>query len=199
MPGKSGKSTSEIARNYGVSLNEFAEEVIALLQRADANAPAARVAARRREVCAAVSAAMNFALDATTLTTEERAGLDPMLREVLLPFWNKHCAPDESAAEYITGRTGFYLSSRVAGSQVKTAVSIVTLLVDSMELAGERKSELIQALAPAFAHRMVADVYRLNEVRARFGVQLSVLAMLSTVLEVSLSYDSIMRILRIGG
>jgi len=46
---------------------------------------------------------------------------------------------------------------------------------------------------------MVADVYRLNEVRARFGVQLSVLAMLSTVLEVSLSYDSIMRILRISG
>ena len=194
-----GKSATQLAREYGVSLNEFADEVMKLLARVESDPSATRVASRRREVCAAVSAAMSFALDASTLTPEERAQLEPLLREVLVPFWNQHCAAGESAADYIVERSAFYLTQRVPGSQVKTAVSIVTLLVDSMELAGERKSELIQALAPAFAHRMVADVYRLNEVRARFGVQLSVLAMLSTVLEVSLSYDSIMRILRVSG
>jgi hypothetical protein len=196
MPGKSGISASELARNYGVSLNEFADEVIALLARLESDLPAARFAARRREVCAAVSAAMSFALDASTLTPEERARLDPLLREVLLPFWNKHCTADQDAAAYITERSGFYLSNRVAGSQVKTAVSIVTLLADALELSAERKTELIQKLSPAFAHRMVSDVYRLNDVRSKFGVQLSLLAALSAFMQMPLSYDVILRILR---
>lgn len=197
MPGKSGISASELARNYGVSLNEFADEVIALLARLEKDPPAERVAARRREVCAAVSAAMSFALDASTLTPEERARLDPLLREVLVPFWNKHCAADQDAAGYIIERSGFYLSNRVAGSQVKTAVSIVTLLVDALDLPSERKADLIEKLSPSFAHRMVSDIYRLNDVRARFGVQLSLLAALSSLLQMTLSYEAIMRILRV--
>jgi len=198
MPGKSGISASELARNYGVSLNEFSDEVMKLLARAESNPPAARMAVCRREVCAAVSAAMTFALDASTLTPEERAQLDPLLREVLVPFWNKHCAPDESAAEYIADRSSFYLAQRVPGSQVKTAVSIVTLLIDTLEVPAERKAELVQALAPSFAHRIVADVYRLNDVRARFGLQLSLLGAVTMLLQMSLSYDSIMRILRMN-
>jgi hypothetical protein len=192
-----GISASELARNYGVSLNEFADEVMALLARMDDDASAARVAVRRREVCAAVSAAMNFALDASNLTAEERRTLAPMLREVLLPFWNVNCATDPGAAEYIAGRSGFYLSHHVPGSKVKTAVSMVTLLAEALELPAARRDELISALSPSFAHRMVADVYRLNEVRAKFGVQLTLLAALSALLQVSVSYDTVLRILRV--
>jgi hypothetical protein len=198
MPGKSGISASELARNYGVSLNEFADQVMRLLARAEADPPAVRAAACRREVCAAVSAAMTFALDASRLTPEERTVLDPLLREVLIPFWNKHCAADGSVAEYITSRADFYLTRRVAGSQVKTAVSIVTLLVEALEFPAERRAELVQALAPSFAHRMVADVFRLNEVRGRYGLQLSLLGALGMLLQVSLSHDAILRILRIS-
>src|SRR4051812_44575603 len=147
MPGKSEVSASELARNYGVSLNEFADDVIAVLARLERDAAPERVESRRREVCAAVSAAMSFALDASTLTPEERAKLEPLLREVLLPFWNRNCGAHEGAAEYITGRSGFYLSNKVPGSQVKTAVSIVTLLVDALDLPAERKSELVQSLS----------------------------------------------------
>ena len=114
MPAKRGMSVSEIARNYGVSLNEFANEVIALLARLDVELAPAGVDARRREVCAAVSAAMTFALDGSNLTPEERATLDPLLREVLVPFWNKHCTQDGDAAAYITERSTWYLSTRVA-------------------------------------------------------------------------------------
>ena len=195
MPGKSGISASELARNYGVSLNEFTDEVLALLARLESDVPAERVAARRREVCAAVSAAMTFALDASTLTAEERQKLDPLLREVLLPFWNRHCAADQRAAEYIGARQSFYLAHRVAGSQVRTAVSIVTLLADALDLSAARRAELIQSLSPAFAHRMVSDLYRLNDLRARFGVQLSLLGLLCTFLELSMSCESILRVL----
>jgi len=167
-----------------------------LLARLEHDAAPERVESRRREVCAAVSAAMSFALDASTLTPEERAKLEPVLREVLLPFWNRNCGAHEGAAEYITGRSGFYLSNKVPGSQVKTAVSIVTLLVDALELPAERKSELVQSLSPSFAHRMVSDVYRLNDVRSRYGMQLSLLAAICGMLQMSASYDSILRILR---
>src|SRR5690349_13004169 len=198
MPGKSGISASELARNYGVSLNEFADEVIKLLARVETDASAARVAARRREVCAAVSAAMSFALDASTLTPEERAQLEPLLREVLVPFWNRHCAAGESAADYIVERSAFYLARRVPGSQVKTAVSIVTSLVDALELPEARRAELVQALSPSFAHRVVADVYRLNDARARFGLQLTLVGAVGLLLQMSPGYDSLLRILRIN-
>ena len=198
MPGKRGISVSELARNYGVSLNDFADEVMALLARLDVDPPPARLTARRREVCAAVSAAMSFALDDSNLTPEERATLDPLLREVLLPFWNKHCASDENAACYIVERRAHYLAMRVAGSQVKSAVNIVATLLDALELSEEQKAELTPTLAPSFAHRMVADVYHINDVRARLGLQLSLVAMVSAMLEISVSYDSILRLLRVG-
>jgi hypothetical protein len=139
---------------------------------------------------------MTFALDASMLTPEERAKLDPLLREVLLPFWNKHCTDGENAAEYITGRSGFYLSNKVPGSQVKTAVNIVTLLVDALDLPPERRAELVNSLSPSFAHRMVSDLYRLNDVRSRQGLQFSLLAAVCGMLQMSGSYDSILRILR---
>jgi hypothetical protein len=198
MPGKSGITASELARNYGVSLNEFTDEVIALLARLDDDPAPLRGHARRREVCAAVSAAMKFALDTSTLTPEERAKLDPLIHEVLLPYWKKHCEADADAAAYITERSGFYLSKTAPGSQVRTALAIVQSLVDELGIPDARKPELMRVLAPSFAHRMISDVHRINDLRTRFGVQLSLLATLCTLLEMSVGYESVLRILRLG-
>ena len=115
-------SASKLARDYGVSINDFTNEVVALLARAHGDSASLRTGPGRREVCAAVSAAMVAALDASTLSDEERAKLLPLIGEVLMPFWTTHCASDSDAAAYITGRTAHYLSGRVAGSQVKSAV-----------------------------------------------------------------------------
>jgi hypothetical protein len=191
-------SVSELARKYGVSLNEFADEVMALLARLDTDPAPARVAARRREVCAAVSAAMTFALDGSNLTPEERATLDPLLREVLVPYWNEHCSEDEDAAAFITLRSTYYLSNRVAGSQVKTAVNIVATLLEALGLPEERQVEGARLLAPSFAHRMVTDRYHINDLRTRFGVQLSVLVLVTTVLQATFSAEAILRALRLG-
>jgi hypothetical protein len=77
-------------------------------------------------------------------------------------------------------------------------VNIVTTLLDVLGLPEERKAELARTLSPSFAHRMVTDLYHINDLRTRFGVQLSLLAMLTTLLQMTLSSDAILRALRLG-
>jgi hypothetical protein len=198
MPGKRGVSASQLARDCGVSLNEFVREVTALLDRLESPAAITHVPARRREICAAVAAAMTAALDASTLTAEERAHLDPLLKNVLLPYWNKHCADDAGAQAYIESRAAHYLSAHDSASQVKTALGIVAALIDALEVAPDRKDDLVRRLAPSFAHRMIGDRYRLDEMRTKFGIELSVLVTICTLLQVSMAHDTIWRVLRLG-
>lgn len=198
MPRKRGIPASQLARDYGVSLNEFAEDVIATLARLDGEGAPARCTAHRREICAAVSAAMAASLDSSSLSIEERQKLQPLLHEVLIPFWTRHCAGDSGSAPYIAARAEHYLATRVQGSQVKTAVNIVASLLDALEVPAERRSTFAKSLSPAFAHRMVGDVYHLNDMRSRLGIELSVVAALATLLQLSLSYDPILKVLKIS-
>jgi hypothetical protein len=191
-------SASQLARDYGVSLNDFTNEVTALLARAHSDIESLRIGTGRREICAAVSAAMMVALDASTLSDEERSKLRPLIDEVLMPFWTRHCAADAGAAAYITERSGHYLSGRVAGSQVRTALNIVSALLDALEISEERRDELTLSLAPSFAHRLVGDIYRMNEVRAKYGIELSLIATLGALLQITISYETVLRILRIA-
>ena len=189
---------SQLARDYGVSLNDFTNEVTALLARAHSDSESLRAGTGRREICAAVSATMMVALDASTLSDEERSKLRPLIDEVLMPFWAKHCAADSGAAAYISERSGHYLSGRVAGSQVRTALNIVSALLDALEIPEERRDELTLSLAPSFAHRLVGDIYRMNEVRAKYGIELSLIATLGALLQITISYETVLRILRIA-
>jgi hypothetical protein len=198
MPGKRrGIPASQLARDYAVSLTAFVSEVTALLARLEGQDASAMAPARRREICAAVSAAMTASLDASTLTREEREKLDPLLSETLLPFWNKHCAGEPDAAAYIDKRAAYYLAKRDPVSQVRTAVSIVVALLDALEVVQEHRDALTRTLSPSFAHRMVADLYRINDVRARFGVELSLIATVCTLLQMSIGSETILRVLRL--
>lgn len=198
MPGKRGISASQLARDYGVSLNEFSDEVIATLARLDGEGAPARSSAHRREICAAVSAAMGAALDASMLSPEEREKLQPLLHQVLIPFWSKHCSSDAETSAWIADRSRHYLSKRVADSQVKTAVNIVAALLDALEIPDARRSDFAKTLSPAFAHRMVGDIYHLNDIRGRLGIELSVLAAMTTMLQLGMTYDPILKVLRIS-
>ena len=198
MPRKRGISASQLARDYGVSLNKFADDVIATLARLDGTAATPRNVAHRREICAAVSAAMAAALDASMLTHEEREKLQPLLHQVLIPFWTRHCAEDCEAPTFITKRAEHYLSGRVDGSQVKTAVNIVAILLEALEVPADKRPTFAKSLSPAFAHRMVGDVYHLNDLRGRLGLELSLVAALATMLHLSMTYDPILKALRIS-
>jgi hypothetical protein len=198
MPGKRrGIPASRLAREFGVSLSEFTDEVVEILSRYDAQAPGDGGPVRRREICAAVSAAMIASLEASTLSDLERERLQPLIHDVLLPFWSKHCAADTDTAKYITARSKHYLTGRNPGSQVKTAVNIVGALLEAIEVPMSDREMLSKRLSPAFAHRMVGDVFRINDLRARHGIELSLLATLCAMQGMSLLYDPILRILRI--
>jgi hypothetical protein len=198
MPRKRGITASQLARDYGVSLNEFTEEVVATLARLDGAGAPSRGGAHRREICAAVSAAMAAALDASALSVEERQKLQPLLHEVLIPFWTRHCTDDVESATYIANRAQHYLANRVEGSQVKTAVNIVATLLDALEVPEEKRSSFARSLSPAFAHRMVGDVYHLNDARSRLGIEFSLVTVLAAMLHLGLSCDPILKALRIS-
>jgi hypothetical protein len=192
-----GIPASQLARDYGVSLNEFSESIIGLIGAEWAEEEGSRLL-RRREICAAVSAAMLAALEASTLSAEEREKLQPLLGEVLLPFWTKHCSQEHpELANYINSRATHYLDMRVDDSRVKTALNIVNALLDSLQTPEPLRAVLLERLTPAFAHRMVGDVYRINEVRRTHGIELSLLATVAALLQLGLSYDHILRVLRI--
>jgi hypothetical protein len=198
MPGmRRGTPASQLARDYGVSLNEFASAVIDVVVEVTGQDPSSLGAPTRREVCAAVSAAMMLALESSSLSAEEKAGLEPLIHEVLLPFWTRHCRKDAEAAGYITGRIAHYTARKVNGSQVKSAVNIVNALLDTIQPPELQRSALTERLVPAFAHRLVGDIYRINDVRARHGIELSVIATMCAMLQMTLSYDPILRGLRI--
>jgi hypothetical protein len=198
VPGKRGISASQLARDYGVSLNEFSDEVIATLARLDGPGAPERSGAHRREVCAAVSAAMGAALDASMLSPDEREKLQPLLQQVLVPFWVKHCASDTASSTWIVERSQHYLAHRVSDSQVKTAVNIVAALLEALEVPAARRGDFAKRLSPAFAHRMVGDVYHLNDLRSRLGIELSVLAAMTTMLQLGMAYDPILKVLKIS-
>ncbi len=198
MPGKRrGIPASRLAREFGVSLSEFTDNVVEILARYDAQPSGDDAPTRRREICAAVSAAMIASLEASTLSDVERERLQPLIHDVLLPFWSKHCAADTDTAKYIAERSKHYLSGRNSGSQVKTAVNIVGTLLEALDVPTDDREVLRKRLSPAFAHRMVGDVFRINDLRARHGIELSLLATLCAMQGMSMLYDPILRMLRI--
>jgi hypothetical protein len=180
-----------------VSLNEFATAVIDVVKEAGPSLTPEGELARRREVCAAVSAAMLLAMDASALSDEERGRLEPLVNEVLRPYWNRHCGMDAVAAGYVTARSTHYAARKVAGSQVKSAVNIVNAMLEAIEVADTKRLALAERLVPAFAHRLVSDTYRINDVRARHGIELSVIATLGALLQMTMSYDPLLRAMRI--
>lgn len=199
MPGmRRGIPASQLARDYGVSLNEFSDSIIGLVGKEWADQDDDARPLRRKEICAAVSAAMMSAFDASSLAPEEREKLQPLIQEVLLPFWSKHCAKeDPEIAAWITTRIAHYQQNNVPESRVKSAVNIVSVLIESLQVPAHLQPVLKERLVPAFAHRMVGDVFRINEVRRKYGIELSVLATMCALLQVSMHYDPILRALRI--
>jgi hypothetical protein len=195
--GRRGISAEQLAHDYAVSLNDFADEIVNLLAAlpdADVSSPQAD---RCRESCGAVWAAMVAALDASSLTNDERTHLTPLLLNVLLPFWRKHCSDDDDIPVLLTRRAAFYLHNRDPASQIRTAAQLVNRLLETIGISEGARSSLATTLTASFAHRMLGDINRINEVRSRFGIQLPMIAALAALVQATMSYEPVLRILRL--
>lgn len=192
-----GMSAAELARECGVSLNEFADDVVNLLAQLESSEVTADAAERCRESCAAVWTAMVAAIDASSLTKSERDHLTPLLLDVLLPFWRKHCADESDIPGLLAARASQYLRHRDSSSQIKTAANLVNGLMHRLGIAPTTQITLGKSLTALFAHRMLGDTHRINQVRARFGIELPIVAALTAIVQVTMSSEPVLRILRL--
>jgi hypothetical protein len=179
-------SASQLAHEFGVSLNAFANDVVTLLAQLDGGEIAASPADRCRESCAAVWAGMVSSLDSSALTDHERAQLTPLLLEVLMPFWREHCADEPDLPALLAQRAHEYLRRRDATSQIKTAANLANGLMNRLGVSAAAQISLGKTLAALFAHRMLGDVHDINAVRTRVGIELPVFAALTAIVQVVL-------------
>jgi hypothetical protein len=186
-----------LASDFGSLLGDFTDEVGALLTQpalAESGVPVAHV---RREVCAAVWAAILAAFDASVLSAEEKAALSPLLQEKLIPLWEKHCASDPDVIGYLSERAAFYMQGRDPASQVATASVIVRRLLDEAGAVGETKRQLALKLIPLFAHRMLGDRTYIDDLKTRVGIQLPSIAALLLTAGLAGVVDGTLKMLRL--
>lgn len=193
----SGMSATRLVREYGASLEKFTAEVDALVTRlseAEASMPVAR---RRQEICTAIWAAMSAAFEASAFSDVERSRLVPLLGEVLVPYWERHCAPDPQLAQFLSDRSRSYLAGGDRKSQVITASSIVRRLLDEIGAATAHKSRLERQLVPLFAHRMLGDIHYFDDLKTRIGIQLSIVATLCAAFGLAEVCEPALRMMRL--
>jgi len=195
---KNGVPAAQLARDFGTMLGDFTGQVDALLTQpaiAESSVPLAHI---RREVCAAVWAAINSAFEASSLSSEEKDRLAPLLQERLIPMWEKHCAGDPDVAQFLAERAAFYVRGRSPSSQVATASTIVQRLLDEIGASGELRRQLARKLIPLFAHRMLGDTTHIDDLKSRFGIQLPLIAALLLAAGLTDAVGAVLRVLRLG-
>jgi hypothetical protein len=192
---KAGISVQRLARDLGMMLGDFTGQVDALLAQpgVEASVPVPQI---RREVCIAVWAAITSAFEASALSRDEKDRLGMLLRDHLVPAWQKHCATDPEIARSIPELASSYLAGRDPRSQVATATHIVRRLLDAIGAAGEQKRKYTRALIPLFAHRMLGDTYHINDLKTRFGLQL--IATLCITAGLTQAFEPALRMLRLA-
>jgi hypothetical protein len=192
-----GVSARQLARDASVNIHAFAtrvHELLTPLSPAEASMP---VPERRREVCTAIWAAITASFDASALSAEERDKVFGALQEALVREWDQAHTVGPMGAQ-LQEAAEAYLLGRHPRSQVTTANAIVTRLLEVIGVAEAVKPRLKRALIPLFAHRMLGHTHHLNDVKARLGIRLPLVAALVTASEVAAVCEPVLRALRLS-
>ena len=195
MRPKNGIPAQHLARDFGSLLTEFTDQVDALLTQPAFTESSVPIAHIRREVCAAVWAAIMASSDAQCFS---QSRLSPLLQERLIPLWEKHCASDPDAVRSLSERASFYVRGRDPASQVATASTIVQRLLDETGATGEAKRRLARKLIPLFAHRMLGDTTHINDLKTRFGIRLPLIAALLLTAGLANTVEPVLKMLRLA-
>jgi hypothetical protein len=155
----------DLAKDFVSSAQSFADTFVQYIAPATADESSEDIRRRRRESCAALWAAIVATFEASALTDQERARVIPLVRQQLLAGWNKHCANDPAHLDEIGVRSTHYLRNHDRSSQLATATNIMKDLLQALDPAIALAVPM-KRLAAMIAHRMLADLRHLNEIKA---------------------------------
>lgn len=163
-------AAADIARHFVETAQTFADTFVQYIAVEDASVDAAVLLHRRRETCAAAWAAIVATFDASGFTETERTAVLPLVRQALIPFWQKHCGRDEDLSESFDKRAVHYLRGRDPDSQLKTAARIMNEVVSALDPDAARLLP-VRTLTALLAHRMLSDLRRLGEIKASYTIE----------------------------
>jgi len=191
-----GIPASQVARDFGESLASFTESVHALIGELDQSESPANARDRCRETCAALWAAVVISMEASALRVEERETLTPLVFATLLPYWKQQCGGEDCASSNLEELARKYLKFRHT-SQVTTAAGLVTTLFGELAVSDIGRKRLLKRLSALFAHRMLGDIHRLNEIRTHFGIQITAITGFISVLPLLHGVEGLLKLLRL--
>ncbi len=193
--GGRGIPASKVARDFGESLASFTESVHALIGELDKNEAPASAHDRCRETSAALWAAAVLSMEASALRAEEREALTPLVFATLQPYWRRQCGPTDCASADLQEVAQKYLKARHP-SQVAAAAELVTTLLAELSVNDSARKRLHKRLSALFAHRMLGDIHRLNEIRMHFGIRVTALTGFLSALPLLHGVEGLLRLLR---
>lgn len=163
-------SAQEVARDFVVTAQAFADTFVQYIAAEELARDAAVLAHRKRESCAVVWAAIVATFEASGFTAADRGLVLPLVRDALMPFWHAHCGRDAQVGEALAERAAHFLRERDPDSQLKTATRIMNELMTVLDVEGAQLLP-VRTLTALLAHRMLADLRRLDEVKANYSIE----------------------------
>lgn len=163
-------AATELARDFAVTAQAFADTFIQYLAAEAVGDDSMVLSRRRQETCAAVWASIEATFLSSALGAQERGKVLPLVREALVPNWSKYRSDEFDFTSRVLERAGEYLAYYDQHSQLKTATGILSELVASIDRPA---AELlpVRTLTALLAHRMLADLRRLNDIKAGHQIE----------------------------
>jgi hypothetical protein len=168
LPAQPVVSVESLAVAYVIVLNSLAETLFEHIGSNDDNVDSNETARRRREVYAAVWAANRAALEASSLSSDERRLMVKIVWRRLPVHWKDFGTSNEATREWLEKRADEYLSKREDARPVTTASHVVGMLMETTGNAGRCPSMQARVLSSLVGHRIVSDVCHFNELKSRY-------------------------------
>jgi hypothetical protein len=162
-------SADEVARDFSVTAQTFADTFVQYVAASHGGESDVVVENRRRESCALIWAAIEATFVASALTEEERMKVVPLIRDSLVPAWRKYRVDSDDFITRVRERSAAYLRHQDAFSQIRTATGFLQELVSNIDAEAVRLLP-VKTLTALLAHRMLADVRRLNELKSGYSI-----------------------------
>jgi hypothetical protein len=162
-------TADELAREFSVTAQAFSDGFIQYVAAGQSGESPEIRERRHAEACALILASIEATFMASALTQAEREKVVPRVRESLSSYWCKYSPGRMDFVDRVKARACVYLQLQDELSQLKTATRMILELAANLD-ADAATSLPTRTLTALLAHRMLADSWRLNEIKAGFSI-----------------------------